>query len=173
MGLRHFLPCLGAAALFLSGCAFGGGGEVIAAGKRKDARAVAWQDADGSRHTLAEYKGKVVLVDVWATWCPPCRKALPEVAELQRKGGTDFVVLAISVDKKGWEDVKPFLGQHPELGLRAAVPDGPTGLEPFGSIPGIPTTLVIDREGRIRTRWSGFLAGRAEKALQQALAERG
>lgn len=173
MGLRSLLSLLGAAALLCIGCMFGGGGALVPASERKDAAAVAWVDADGSRHTLAELKGKVVLVDVWATWCPPCRRSLPEVAELQRKGGTEFVVLALSVDKGGWQDVKPYLAQNPELGLRAGIPDGSRGLDAFGSIRGIPTTLVIDRQGRIRTRWSGFIPGQAEKALKEALAERG
>ena len=171
MGLRQSL--LLAAVLALTGCMFGGGGEVTPAARRKDAAAVAWVDAEGVRHALAEHRGKVVLVDIWATWCPPCRRSLPEVAELQRRGGDDFVVLALSIDDHGWQDVRPFLEQNPQLGLRAGIPAGAKGLEPFGSIRAIPTTLVIDRQGRIRTRWSGYLAGQAGKALKEALAERG
>ena len=172
MGLRTFLPLL-ATALLLAGCAFGGGGSVVPMAERVDASSVAWVDAEGARHQLAELKGKVVLVDVWATWCPPCRRSLPEVADLQRKGGGEFVVLALSIDDKGWQDVRPFLAERPGLGLRAGLPDGPKGLAAFGSIRGIPTTFVIDRSGRIRTRWSGFVPGQAEKALKEALAERG
>ena len=173
MGVRGFLPFLAVAAVASTGCWFGGGGATVAPGKREDASAVAWVDAEGVRHTLAELRGKVVLVDVWATWCPPCRRSLPEVAELQRKGGEDYAVLALSVDKKGWQDVQPFLAGRPELGLQAGIPDGPEGLRPFGSVAAIPTTFVIDRQGRIRTRWSGFIGGQAGKALKEALAERG
>lgn len=158
-------------AALLAGCSFGGGG-VVPAGQRKDASAVAWVAADGSKHLLAELRGKVVLVDVWATWCPPCRRSLPEVAELQAKGGEDYAVLAISVDKGGWSDIQPFLAQNPHLRLQAAVPDGSKGLQPFGSINAIPTTLVIDRAGRIRTRWVGYAEGRAARELRDALAER-
>lgn len=173
MGVRGFLPFLAAAAVVSSGCGFGGGGDVVAPNRREDASAVAWMDADGARHSLAELRGKVVLVDVWATWCPPCRRSLPEVAELQRKGGGDYMVLALSVDKNGWKDVQPYLAEHPELGLQAGVPDGSAGLRPFGSVRAIPTTFVIDRQGRIRTRWSGFIGGQAGRALKEALAERG
>lgn len=137
-----------------------------------DVRPVAFLDAEGRRHTLAEFQGKVVLVDVWATWCPPCRKSLPEVAELQRGSGEAYAVLPISVDNGGWSDVKPFLAQHPELGLTAYVPDGPKALDAFGPISGIPTTIVVDRQGRLVRRWSGYGAGMARKALDEALQAR-
>ena len=61
---------------------FGGGSE--GASRGTDVSRVAFRDAGGNRHTMAEFRGKVVLVDVWATWCPPCRRSLPEVAELQK-----------------------------------------------------------------------------------------
>jgi thiol-disulfide isomerase/thioredoxin len=145
----------------------GGGSEGASAGT--DVRRVAFQDAEGVRHTLAEYQGKVVLVDVWATWCPPCRKSLPEVAELQKAGGGAYVVLPISVDRGGWGDVKPFLTQNPQLGLKAFVPDGANALDAFGEISGIPTSLVIDRQGRLVKRWSGYGEGMARRALDEAL----
>lgn len=134
-----------------------------------DVSQVAFRDAEGNRRTLADYKGRVVLVDVWATWCPPCRKSLPEVAELQRAGGDRYVVLPISVDERGWGAVKPFLAQNPQLGLAAYVPDGAGGLEPFGEIRGIPATFVIDREGRVAKSWAGYGEGMAKRALDEAL----
>ena len=144
-----------------------GGGEGAAPGT--DVSRVAFRSADGARHTLAEHRGKVVLVDVWATWCPPCRKSLPEVAELQKAGGDQYVVLPISVDRTGWGAVKPFLAQNPQLGLTAYVPDGASALGAFGEIPGIPTTLIIDRQGRLVKRWSGYGEGMAKRALDEAL----
>ncbi len=149
---------------------FGGGGEGPAKGT--DVRQVAFRDAAGQRHTLAEFQGKVVLVDVWATWCPPCRKSLPEVAELQRAGGERYAVLPISVDQGGWGDVQPFLAQNPQLGLTAYLPDGAGALAPFDEIRGIPTTLIIDRQGRLVQRWSGYGEGMARRALEAALAGR-
>lgn len=146
---------------------FGGGSEGASTGT--DVSRVAFRDANGNRHTLADFKGKVVLVDVWATWCPPCRKSLPEVAELQKAGGDRYVVLPISVDRGGWGDVKPFLAQNPQLGLTAYLPDGAGGLEPFGEIRGIPTTLIIDRQGRLVQRWAGYGEGMAKRALDEAL----
>ena len=134
-----------------------------------DVSQVAFQDAEGKHHTLAELKGKVVLVDVWATWCPPCRQSLPEVAELQRAGDGRYAVLPISLDRGGWVDVKPFLAQNPQLGLTAYLPDGSLALEAFGEIRSIPTSLIIDRRGRLVQRWSGYSEGMARRALEEAL----
>ena len=149
---------------------FGGGSEGASTGT--DVSRVAFRDVEGNHRTLAEFKGKVVLVDVWATWCPPCRKSLPEVAELQKAGGDRYVVLAISVDHGGWGDVKPFLAQNPQLGLTAYLPDGAKALEAFGEISGIPTTLVVDRKGKLVQRWSGYGEGMARRALDEALKAR-
>jgi thiol-disulfide isomerase/thioredoxin len=149
---------------------FGGGSE--GASKGTDLSRVAFQDAAGNRRTLAEFKGKVVLVDVWATWCPPCRKSLPEVAELQKAGGDRYVVLPISVDRGGWSEVNPFLAQNPQLGLTAFLPDGSKALDAFGEIRGIPTSILIDREGRLVQRWSGYSEGMARRALDEALKAR-
>ncbi|HEY3400148.1 MAG TPA: TlpA disulfide reductase family protein [Geothrix sp.] len=167
---------LGAAALVGGGLLLAGvvavrgfGGGEGGASSGADVRRVAFRDAEGNRRTLADYKGKVVLVDVWATWCPPCRKSLPEVAELQKAGGDRYVVLPISVDRGGWNDVKPFLTQNPQLGLAAFVPDGDKGLEPLGEIRGIPTTIIIDREGRVVKSWAGYGEGMAKRALDEAL----
>lgn len=137
-----------------------------------DVSAVAFLDAEGNRRTLADYRGKVVLVDVWATWCPPCRKSLPEVAELQKAGGEAYAVLPISVDEKGWGAVTPYLAQNPQLGLRAYVPAGREALAPFGEIRGIPTTIIVDRQGRLVKRWSGYGEGLARRALDEALKAR-
>ncbi len=160
---RFLLPILGG--VLLVGCGFGGGSS------RKRVDSVEFLDASGAKRSLAEFNGRVVVVDVWATWCPPCRASLPEVAALQKRAGESFVVLPISVDRGGWDDVKPFLDAHPQLGLEVFLPAGPEALSPFGEIRGIPTTLILDRHGRLRERWSGYTAGRAEKALEEALRE--
>lgn len=150
---------------FLGFRALRGGG----ASAGTDVSRAAFLDAEGTRHTVAEYKGKVVLVDIWATWCPPCRKSLPEVAELQKAGGDRYVVLPISVDSHGWADVTPFLVKNPQLGLVAYVPDDRGGLAPLGEIRGIPSTFVIDRQGRVVKHWEGYGEGMAKRALDEAL----
>ena len=79
------------------------------------------------------------------------------------------MVLPISVDRGGWGDVKPFLAQNPQLGLMAYVPDGGKALAAFGEISRFPTSLLIDRKGRLVQRWSGYGEGMAKRALEDAL----
>ena len=134
-----------------------------------DVRSVAFLDAEGRRHTLAEYAGKVVVVDVWATWCPPCQASLPELAKLQSEAASRYVVLPISIDEGGFTDVDTYLSRHP-MQLKAYVPLNRGALEPFGPISGIPTTIIVDENGKLRTRWSGYGSGRAESELKAALA---
>lgn len=133
-----------------------------------DVRSVAFLDAEGRRHTLAEYAGKVVVVDVWATWCPPCQASLPEVAKLQSEADSRYAVLPISIDDGGFTDVNAYLSRHP-MQLKAYVPLNRGALEPFGPISGIPTTIIVDENGKLRTRWSGYASGRAESELKTAL----
>lgn len=145
----------------------GGGPGATAPGG--DVSQVRMRDAQGRVATLASLRGKVVVLDVWATWCPPCRASLPEVAALQKAADDRYVVVALSVDEGGFSDVQPFLAQRPELGLRAVVPEGTDALAPLGEIRGIPTTFVIDRSGKVAARWSGYYPGRAEAELRKVL----
>lgn len=135
-----------------------------------DVRAVAFLDAEGHRHSLAEYTGKVLVVDVWATWCPPCQASLPELAKLQAEADSRYAVLPISIDEGGFTDVNTYLSRHP-MQLKAFVPLNRDALEPFGPISGIPTTIIVDANGKLRTRWSGYASGRAESELKAALSK--
>ena len=145
-------------------------GEAGLARKGQDVSAVAYQDVSGARHTLAEEKGKVVVVDVWATWCPPCLKSLPGLAKLAAVGGKDYTVIPISVDDDGFKAVTPFLQSHPGFAaLPGLVPDGPRGLAPLGAVSAIPTTFLLDREGRVLDAWSGLQEERLASGLKQAL----
>ncbi len=169
--VRRYLTLVLTGALVL-GCDFGGSEKgPVAASSRKAVDTVTFLDASGAKRSLAEFSGKVVVVDVWATWCPPCRASLPEIGALQKRGGEAFVVLPISVDRGGWGDVDPFLKANPPFGIEAFLPADSEALKPFGAISGIPTTLVVDRQGRLRERWSGYYPGRTEKALEEALQE--
>ncbi|MFN8011889.1 MAG: TlpA disulfide reductase family protein [Holophagaceae bacterium] len=157
---------LGAAALLL----FGGVWSVRrdhAPRVGADVRAVAFRDAEGRRHTLAEYAGRPVVVDVWATWCPPCRASLPELAKLQAEGGSRHAVIPLSVDEAGFQAVSPFLARQ-GLALTTFVPEGPEALEPFGPVSVIPTTILVDAKGKLVTRWSGYAPGRVEAELRKA-----
>ena len=109
---------------------------------------IRFQDDQGHDLTLAAFRGRVVLLNLWATWCVPCRKEMPTLDRLQgRLGGKDFVVIALSIDRKGIEAVRGF---YNEVGVKKLG----IYLDPSGkgshdlAIPGLPATLLIDREGR-------------------------
>lgn len=141
----------------------------IAEGTGENVAAVRMRDAQGRVSSLADYRGRVVVLDVWATWCPPCRASLPEVARLQGEADARYAVVALSVDRGGFSDVLPFLAERPNLALTAHVPEGREAMAPLGHIRGIPTTFIIDRSGKVAARWSGYYPGRAEKELKRIL----
>jgi thiol-disulfide isomerase/thioredoxin len=109
---------------------------------------IRFQDDQGHNLTLADFRERVVLLNVWATWCVPCRKEMPTLDRLQAwLGGKDFLVMALSIDRKGIEAVKDF---YREVGVeKLAIYLDPSGKGSHGlAIRGVPTTLLINREGR-------------------------
>jgi len=108
---------------------------------------IRFQDDQGHDLTLATFRGRVVLLNVWATWCVPCRKEMPTLDRLERRlGGKDFQVIALSIDRKGIEAVKDF---YRKIGIeKLAIFLDPSGKGTHNlAIPGVPTTLLINREG--------------------------
>ena len=113
--------------------------------------------ADEESHdlTLADFRGRVVLLNLWATWCVPCRKEMPALDRLQaRFDGNDFLVIPLSIDRGGVAPVKRF---YQELGLeKLGIYVDPSGKGSRAlAIPGVPTTLLIDRQGREIARKMG------------------
>lgn len=103
---------------------------------------------DGSSTTLAAYRGKIVLVNFWATWCAPCIKELPALARLQGKlGGQGFTVLAVSEDLKGWPVIAPFLGAQKIVAL-PVLHDPQGAASRMYKVAGLPTSVLLDRDGR-------------------------
>jgi thiol-disulfide isomerase/thioredoxin len=117
--------------------------------------AIRFTDADGRAKTLQDFRGRVVLLDIWATWCGPCRKEMPALDRLGGKlGGADFIVLPVAIDRNGSAAVEPF---YRALGIKRLG----VYLDPLGrgtsalAVPGVPTTLLIDRDGRLLARKMG------------------
>jgi thiol-disulfide isomerase/thioredoxin len=109
---------------------------------------VKFQDAEGKERTLAEWRGKVVLLNLWATWCVPCRREMPTLDRLQQELGSDeFEVVAISVDRKGIEAAGKFL-KEAKVGNLALYADPTVRLTSTLRAVGLPATLLIDAQGR-------------------------
>ena len=132
---------------------------------RKAAPEFALKDATGKIVHLADYKGKVVLLDFWATWCGPCKVEIPWFAEFQRQyKDRGFEVLGVSMDEDGWKAVTPFAAEK-KINYRLVIGDDKTG-DQYGGIEALPTTFVIDREGRIASVHVGLSA---KKDFQDAI----
>ena len=109
---------------------------------------VVFTDGNGRKRTLKDWQGKVVLLNLWATWCAPCRREMPDLDKLQGAlGSKDFEVVAVSVDRKGLAAAKRFLQQIKvkNLGLYN---DATARMAAKLKVLGMPTTLLLDRQGR-------------------------
>ncbi len=126
---------------------------------------------DGRSISSAELRGSVVLVNFWATWCPPCRLEMPGFQKVyDRKKANGFVVLGISTDAGGPDAVKRFLA---ERGITYPVAMASGGVaQRLGGVNLLPTSFLIDRQGRIRHEVRGIFASFAlEQAVNRLLAE--
>jgi len=109
---------------------------------------IKFQDAEGKERTLADWRGKVVLLNLWATWCLPCRKEMPALDRLQRELGSDrFEVVALSVDRTGLAGARKFLDET-KVEKLALYADGTARMANTLRAAGLPATLLIDRDGR-------------------------
>ena len=109
---------------------------------------------DGKEVSLADFRGKVVFVDFWASWCSPCRESLPLYDKLAADfGADDFAIIAVNLDETA-SDARKFMTQHP---VRYTIVQNPQGDIPkaFG-VSGMPSSYLIDRDGTIRQRHIGF-----------------
>lgn len=128
------------------------------------------QDIGGKQVSLSDFKGKVVILDFWATWCPPCRKEIPHFVELQdRYGAKGLVVIGVALDdERTAGEVRAFSRR---MGINYPILYGNREvMEAYGPIEAIPTTFVIDRDGRIRARFVGYQPGKVfEDAVRPLL----
>lgn len=103
---------------------------------------------DGKNVKLSDYKGKIVIIDFWATWCAPCRKGVPDLVELQKEYKNDLVIIGVSLDQQNTiKDLNPFIKNYGinypvVLGTQKVVMD-------YGNIQAIPTSFVINQAGYI------------------------
>ena len=112
-------------------------------------------DAYGNEVRLSDFKDKVVILDFWATWCPPCKAEIPHFIELQDEyKDQGLEIIGISLDWNGHRIVAPFAEEN---GINYTLLLGNEEItDSYGGIMSIPTTFVIDRESRIRNRYIGY-----------------
>jgi len=128
------------------------------------------KDLDGRSVRLADFRGKVILLDFWATWCPPCKAEIPGFVELQEKYGEQGLqVVGVSVDDPP-EKLKPFADEF-RMNYPVLVGLGRDDLQDaYGPMWGIPTTFLISRDGRICRKHSGLVGKeRYEQAIKALL----
>ena len=110
---------------------------------------------NGKSIKLSDYRGKVVIVDFWATWCPPCRKGIPDLIELQKEFKDNLVVIGVSLDQDTKSDVVPFMKKY---GINYPIVYGDNQvIMDYGSINAIPTSFVIDKTGKIVDKHIGLV----------------
>lgn len=148
--LGLFLGVLGAVIGMLAIAAHAGEGDNIFTwhDSPKPVPDLTFENGESARQSLADFRGKVVLLNIWATWCGPCRREMPTIDRLQAKlGGPDFEVVALSIDRAGVPVVKKFYEELKLTSLGIYVDKSGRTTQELGIV-GLPTTLLLDREGR-------------------------
>lgn len=135
-----------------------------AAGKtskeRKAAPEFTLTDANGSSVKLSDYRGKVVLLNFWATWCGPCTLEIPWFIDFEQEfKSRGFEVVGISMDDDGWAAIKPYVAEH-KMNYRVLLGNDSVS-QLYGGVEALPTTFIIDRDGKIASVHVG-LAGKDE-----------
>ena len=164
-----------------SGASSGTTGQVVKAddkGSKPAAPDVTFKDLDGKDVSLASLKGKVVVVNFWATWCDPCRAEIPDLIEFQNKySAKGFTVLGVAMDEEGKSVVEPFVqkeqfdvqGQKLTMDYPIVLGDDDIAAK-FGGMLGYPTSWLISRDGKMMKHIiGGVSADQLEKEIQALL----
>lgn len=126
-----------------------------------------FENSSGEERTLADFRGKVVLVNFWATWCGPCIRELPSLARLNEKlGGENFTVAIVSQDRDGWKRIEPFLKRRLKVEFEDSFLDEGLKFSRAMQVRSLPVVAIIDPEGNE----VGRLVGGAEWDTPEALA---
>jgi cytochrome c biogenesis protein CcmG/thiol:disulfide interchange protein DsbE len=150
-----------AASVWMVSCAKKEGGDGAAKLKEESTRNEAadfeLEDASGQKVKLSDLRGKVVLLNFWATWCTPCKIEIPWFVEMEREfKDQGFAVVGVSMDEDGWDAVKPFMADM-KVNYRMVL-----GTEEmaqlYGGVEALPTSFIIDRNGKVASVHMGIVS---------------
>ncbi len=137
------------------GCDLGGKGSYASTAGSKAAN-FSLKSVDGKAVKLSDYKGKIVILDFWATWCPPCRKGIPDLISIQNQFKKDVIVIGISVDTQTKADVPGFVKNY-GINYPVVYFDDKV-VQDYGGISAIPTSFVVDKNGNIADQHVGLVS---------------
>lgn len=140
-------------------------GEFIPAKPPQPAPEIALTGLDGKAANLADFRGRPVILNLWATWCQPCLKEMPSLAKLPPQLGGDVALLAVSEDRGGAKLVEPFVAEH-GLGKLNIYLDPKSAVGHAFGVRGLPTTILIDAKGEVLGRVEGAAEWDSPKMLE-------
>jgi peroxiredoxin len=171
-GEQHMMRILSLLFILAAVAAAAGQAGLYSVNERKVAPDFVLQDASGKTAKLEEYRGKVVLLDFWATWCTGCKKEIPWFSEFQKTyGPKGFAVVGVSMDEDGWKALRPFLAEH-QIPYRMLLGDEATSKR-YG-IESLPDTFLIDRNGKVAAAYKAVLVDKdnVEAQIKTLVSER-
>ncbi|MBY0226705.1 MAG: TlpA family protein disulfide reductase [Hyphomicrobium sp.] len=152
-----------------------GGGDLVAFVRKNppvDMAEISFEDEAGAKKTLADFKGKVILLNLWATWCVPCRHEMPSLDRLQKEMGSDqFEVVALSLDRAGRDAARKFFDEIKVQNLKLYIDQTMKAGNGLRAV-GMPTTILIGKDGKELGRLPGpaeWDSEAAKKLVAEAL----
>ena len=158
--MKAYLALLASACMFVTPIVAGQSSDIHPAAKRKIAPDFTLHDSTGALIRLSDFKGRVVLLDFWTTWCQPCKIEIPWYTEFVNKYQGGLVAIGVSLDDDGWKSVRPFIRKY-KVNYPIVIADDSMAKQ-FINTEFLPTTLLVDRTGKIAVNNIGIIDDKDE-----------